>query len=320
MPLAAARSKPSSSSAGGDAAWAIAVFRQICRGVQALHDAGVVHRDLKPANILRMGDGRYVVADLGTGKREPRDSTVLTRTCAILGTLSYLAPEQLMPGGSRRADARTDVFQLGKILYEMVTGRSPAVIEPGLLPRGLAHIVRRATAARPDERYPDVSALLEAVEHSRDAPDEFEAAHPGPTLARLSRLVERLVEAGLYRGEYRFDILWALADLDGLEPAEVLDAFDRVPTEVLDSLAQERPAQLLAPLKTYARSLEQAASRRHFNYADLVTRRMKAVIQASAIPSSRALPSRPSSSPRWCSTATPRWPPSGPCSTRSGMP
>ena len=71
------------------------------------------------------------------------------------------------------------------------------------------------------------------MEHSTRLPRDFEAAHPGRPLARLSRLVERLVEAGLYRGEYRFDILWALADLDGLEPAEVLDAFDRVPTESL---------------------------------------------------------------------------------------
>ena len=144
------------------------------------------------------------------------------------------------------------------------------MIEPGLLPRGLAHIVRRATAARPDDRYPDVPALVEAVEHYREAPDEFEAAHPGPTLERLSRLVERLVEAGLYRGEYRFDILWAMADLDGLEPAAVLDAFDRVPIDVLEALARERPAQFVSPLKAYALSLEQAAARRHFNYADLV--------------------------------------------------
>jgi eukaryotic-like serine/threonine-protein kinase len=284
MPLAMGTLESELRAQGGDVAWAISVFRQVCAGVQGLHHAGVVHRDLKPANILRMDEGRYVVADLGTGKREPRDSTILTRTCAILGTLNYLAPEQMLPGGSRQADARTDIFQLGKILYEMATGRSPAVLELMSLPRGLAHIVRRATAARPDDRYPEVSALLEAVENYHDSPGEFDAVHPGPTLERLSRLVERLIEAGHYRGEYRFDILAALADLDGLDPVAILDAFDRVPTDVLAGLAGERPAQFLAPLKAYAHGLEQVASRLHVNYADFVARRMKAIVQTSRDP------------------------------------
>ena len=92
MPLAEENLEAELSRRTGETAWAIGVFRQICLGVQALHQSGVVHRDLKPANVLRLSDGRYVVADLGTAKREPRDSTVLTRTCAILGTLSYLRP------------------------------------------------------------------------------------------------------------------------------------------------------------------------------------------------------------------------------------
>ena len=163
MPLASSTLEAELGREVGDLSWACGAFRHVCLGVQALHQAGIVHRDLKPANILRLHD-RYVVADLGTGKREPRDSTVLTGTCAILGTLSYLAPEQLMPGGSRHADARTDIYQLGKVLYQMITRRSPAVIDASALPPGLSHIVQRATAARPPDRYPDVAELLEAVE------------------------------------------------------------------------------------------------------------------------------------------------------------
>jgi hypothetical protein len=284
MPLAAGTLESELREKGADVEWALSTFRQVCAGVQALHDAGVVHRDLKPANILRMDDGRYVVADLGTGKREPRDSTILTGTCAILGTLCYLAPEQLMPGGSRRADARTDIFQLGKMLYQMATGRSPAVLEPASLPRGLAHVVRRATAADPDDRYEDVSALFEAVEQCRRSPAGFEPTHPGPTLERLSRLVRRLVGAGLDRGEYRTEILEALAELGGLESASILDAFDRVPTGVLAGLARDRPARFLGPLKAYARGLEREASHRHFDYADLVARRMSSVFQATRDP------------------------------------
>jgi serine/threonine protein kinase len=289
MPLAAGTLESELRGKGADVEWALSTFRQVCAGVQGLHDAGVIHRDLKPANILRMDDGRYVVADLGTGKREPRDSTILTGTCAILGTLCYLAPEQLMPGGSRRADARTDIFQLGKILYQMATGRSPGVLEPTSLPGGLAHIVGRATAARPEDRYEDVSALLEAVEQYRHSPDSAEPLHPGRTLDRLSRLVRRLSRAGLDRGEYRSEILEALASLDGLDPASILDAFDRVPTGVLVELARDRPERFLGPLKAYARGLEREASRRHFQYADLVARRMSPIVKEGRDPEVRAL-------------------------------
>ena len=116
------------------------VFREICAGVRAIHNSGVVHRDLKPSNILRLADGSIVVADLrGPAKRDPRHSLgVLTGTCAVVGTLAYLAPEQLLPEGSRLADRRSDLFQLGKILYQLVSGLTPAVVDLDRLPPGLA--------------------------------------------------------------------------------------------------------------------------------------------------------------------------------------
>ena len=283
MPLASSTLEAELGREVGDLSWACGAFRHVCLGVQALHQAGIVHRDLKPANILRLHD-RYVVADLGTGKCEPRDSTVLTGTCAILGTLSYLAPEQLMPGGSRHADARTDIYQLGKVLYQMITRRSPAVIDASALPPGLSHIVQRATAARPPDRYPDVAELLEAVEAYHASPPQVAAGHPGRLVKRLSRTVKRLLEAGLYHGEFQQEILAALADLDRLEPAEVLGVFDSVPTGLLARLGRERPVLFVSPLCTYARSVEHASSRRHFEYADFVARRMKAVVQASRSP------------------------------------
>lgn len=82
-------------------------------GVQAIHNANGTHRDVKPANALRMDDRRVVLSDLGLVKLDPRDTTILTQTAAFIGTRAYCAPEQLLPGGSREADARTDVYQLG---------------------------------------------------------------------------------------------------------------------------------------------------------------------------------------------------------------
>ena len=288
MPLAAATLDAELPGRSGDTVWAIGVFRQVCLGVQALHQAGVVHRDLKPANVLRLVDGRHVVADLGTAKREPRDSTVLTRTCAILGTLCYLAPEQLLPGGSRQADARTDVYQLGKMLYQMITGRSPAMLETATLRPALAHIILRATASRPVERYADVADLLAAIETFERLPPQDDAGHPGRAIDELLRRISTPRPARPYAEQHNDAMVDALSGLAALEADEVIDIFDRLPTGVLTALARDPRAGLLAPLLVYAKALERAAARRRFDYADRVAVRMEAVFQASGNPEIKA--------------------------------
>jgi serine/threonine protein kinase len=288
MPLAAETLEAELPRHGGDLAWSMHVFRQVCLGVQGLHQAGVVHRDLKPANVLRLADDRHVVADLGTAKREPRDSTVLTRTCAILGTLCYLAPEQLMPGGSRQADARTDVFQLGKMLYQLITGRSPAVVEASAVPRGLGHIVLRATSTRPGDRYAEVAGLLEALETYENCVAGNAADHPHDVLDKLARQAGSLPGTGPARQQHQLAMLDALAGLDRLQDDAVIEGFDRVPTNLLAMLARTNPTRFLAPLSSYARSLERAVARRDFHYADLVARRMQSVFQASRKPDVKA--------------------------------
>src|SRR5262249_30205037 len=121
--------------------------------------------DIKPANILRFSSGRVAVSDLGVAKLAERDTTVLTRTRAVVGTWAFLAPEQFLPAGSRQADARTDIYQLGKVLYRLLTCRPPALIEPAYLPKGLAHVLLRATSVTPDDRYRDLGEFLDALRY-----------------------------------------------------------------------------------------------------------------------------------------------------------
>lgn len=97
------------------------LFTEVCDGLAHLHDRGIVHRDLKPANILVAADGRPKITDLGVARQMERN-TRLTQAGTILGTYSYLAPEQIL---SSTVGPRADLYSLGVCLYLAVTGRKP---------------------------------------------------------------------------------------------------------------------------------------------------------------------------------------------------
>ncbi|MBE7454953.1 MAG: serine/threonine protein kinase, partial [Kofleriaceae bacterium] len=121
------------------------VMGQVCDGVAAAHAAGIVHRDLKPANIL-VGPAGVKVADFGLAQLGPDAAvTTLTRTDVAMGTFHYLAPEQRKD--ARTVDHRADIWALGVILYELVTGELPLGSFPPPTDRRIAAIVRRRALA-----------------------------------------------------------------------------------------------------------------------------------------------------------------------------
>ena len=101
---------------------AAALVETLARAMQAAHEQGVVHRDLKPANVLLAKDGTPKITDFGLAKK--LDEVGQTASGAVMGTPSYMAPEQAS-GKSQEIGARTDVYALGAILYECLTGRPP---------------------------------------------------------------------------------------------------------------------------------------------------------------------------------------------------
>ncbi len=138
------------------------VFGQVCDGVAAAHAAGIVHRDLKPANILVGESGAVKVADFGLAQLGPDASiTTLTRTDVAMGTFHYLAPEQRKD--ARNVDQRADVWALGVILYEMLTGELPLGSFAPASDRRADAIVRKALAPDPAARYARVEDLGRAV-------------------------------------------------------------------------------------------------------------------------------------------------------------
>jgi len=154
----------------------LAIAAPVAEGLAAAHARGIVHRDLKPPNVMVSADGRVKMLDFGLAKNiEAKNlaSADETREGQIIGTLAYMSPEQLM---ADTVDARSDIFSLGVLIYEMATGKrpfdgpNPAVILVSLLnspvpqiggaSADLDRIISRATARKPGGRYQRVVDLL----------------------------------------------------------------------------------------------------------------------------------------------------------------
>ena len=165
------------------------IGRQICEALQVAHTAGVIHRDLKPANIMllsRAGDDDYVkVLDFGVAKSLDGgdQDTQLTHTGMLVGTVDYMAPEQIT---GKPVDGRTDVYALGVVLYKMLSGKAPfrdtgvpALIHAHLntmpkplievatgIPNELDHVVLRCLAKLPERRFESMAELARALSHA----------------------------------------------------------------------------------------------------------------------------------------------------------
>ena len=157
---------------------ALEIMDPILAGLAAAHQAGIVHRDVKPENVLLAADGRVKVVDFGLARAQAAAGN--TRAGLIIGTVAYIAPEQVTGGVT---DVRTDVYAAGVMLFEMLTGRQPHTGETPLavayqhvnaevpapgdcvggIPPAIDQLVRAATSRDPQRRPADADAFLGAV-------------------------------------------------------------------------------------------------------------------------------------------------------------
>src|SRR5712691_6923186 len=134
----------------------IKIVWDICKGIHAAHQVGVVHRDLKPPNILINDSGLVKVVDFGLAAVSDADAR-LTKTGILLGTPTYMAPEQVR---ARTIDARTDIYSLGVIMYEIFTGRPPYVADD---PMAILFQHVEGNPIPPRQLKPDIPAAVEAI-------------------------------------------------------------------------------------------------------------------------------------------------------------
>ena len=188
----------------------LAILDQVAAALDAAHAAGLVHRDVKPANVMIEGDRCYL-GDFGLTKRTSGDSMALTVAGQFLGTVDYVAPEQI-EGGEQ--DGRTDVYALGCVLFECLTGSRPfprdaqvAVLYAQLredppraselrpdLPPAIDDVIARAMAKAPAGRFDSCREMLAAARQAL-APPTLETAAPPPQVATAEAFPQVTVPA-----------------------------------------------------------------------------------------------------------------------------
>ena len=187
----------------------IDIIDQICEGLEYTHRQGIVHRDLKPSNIMLVQGEKVKIADFGISKAVGAASSPLTQAGILLGTPSYMSPEQI---DGTEINGRSDLFSLGIILYQLLTGEKPFVGDsiPTLLynivnkdptppsqidssiPPLFDDVITKALAKNPDKRYRRAKDFVEDLKRAHQGEALMEAPSIEPTMTVAQKVAEKI--------------------------------------------------------------------------------------------------------------------------------
>lgn len=256
-----------------DVDWLKEIFRAALTGIAHAHEHQILHRDLKPSNILLFG-GVPKISDFGIAKQLDLDGTTLTNSAQELGTLRYMAPEQL--ANSKQAGPPADVYSMGKILAYMLTRvlPEPLKVDIASVPAAFQFFVDKCCRSDPSERYADATAALEAFDRFIDAE---RIVSPPPE--RMRELAQVVVDAGA--SNEKQDALEEL-DLHARAHPDDQDMYRNVwihlPKETVWGLATIFPEGFREQLRAYDSHI---AERLPFNYCDTVADRYSFIFKVT---------------------------------------
>ncbi len=226
----------------------------VCRALDYAHKRGVVHRDVKPANIRVLRDGSVKLVDFGIARL---GESKMTQTGIVLGTPSYVAPEALTAG---QVDHRTDLWAVGVVLFELLTGKRPFVapdmaklvlkiareplpaVTAGTLgaPEEVARVVKRALRKDPSERYHDLAEMARALELAGGLSGPLEPLQTPQERARACQ--QRLAEARRHLDENDLE-----SALDEARRAQALEPSETAVVELLEAIEARLEASPTLP-------------------------------------------------------------------------
>ena len=242
----------------------IELFTQILGAVAHAHANGVIHRDLKPENVLILenerGETYAAVSDFGLGRFLDRDSTTITQSNAPLGTIPYMAPEQWTDAKS--ADERSDIYALGKLLYEILTKKLPyPTLDMDCVPRQFSYIIRKATNTNPEHRYQSISEFANDLDLIVSRLDSLE---------RPQDSAEKAVRELLERGDFSAKRIEKLVKIfcDNVDDEHVLaQVFPRLPRQLIEAIVRLKPEDFRFLLDAYDSYVSGSLA---FSYCDVV--------------------------------------------------
>ena len=243
------------------------IFEEVLQAIGYAHSEGILHRDIKPSNILIFQDNDYrrysCVADFGIGRFVNRDTVTLTQTDLGIGSFPYMAPEQAT--NARDVDERADIFSLGKLLYQILTGALPTTpldFNHSSLPRKFVPMIQKATQGTSDARYQTVASLVDALRDLSNAEEDY--TNPSEKVKALIASIESAdTVMPLLISELAVVLTSNTSDGDML-----MNVFPTIRGELLQSLANQEFSALKLTLQEYDTQIASTGLR--FEYCDTI--------------------------------------------------
>lgn len=239
------------------------IFKEILNGIKAAHDMNIIHRDLKPENILYLENGTQFpsiyISDFGLGLFLDRDTTTITSTNIAMGTFIYCSPEQLH--NSKDVDHLTDIYALGLIFYEILTGLPLPMANIEAVPPKYRHIIQKSIHLQKNKRYQSVDELIMEIEFIENINCETP-----------SHSINNILESIMNSNNIEIGPIKSLMDLFILANKDkllYLNNLPNIPENILYFMITEFPIEFETIFTYYDNYLDEFLE---FDYCDIVAR------------------------------------------------